>query len=706
MDQDLLDEIMTKVQEFVANNNETGFRHLLGCFDKMYYNSDGGIDDQLYDQIVDIYDKHFSIGKKTYHQLKGVGATATKNVDTRKDVKLPYHMGTILKFSAMLVGGKKVKGVAGTNSLMSTVKSDWRRKPTDYERKFQSWKDKYPGPYTLEGKADGISCLLIYSKKNGKVTKNIYTRGTGTTGKDVSRYLGTKGFKFIPNIDDDLVVRGELVMRYSVWKRKYSNDFSNPRNIVSGFVTRKKLASVDPRDIEFVAYEMLLPRTFTRFEQIQELKNLGFVTVETTQVTKQQLTQTNLFSTLMDFRDKSPYDIDGLVVFDDSKVRPVSKTEVLASAFAYKVNVQTAVVEVVGVEWNPSTTGALKPVVIYKPVTIGRKMPDGSIVGAEYRRATAFNANFIKQNKIGKGSELLIVRSGDVIPHIEQCMKKAKKADLPDVAHAPNPKYEYIGHPKIEYEWGDGANRRSTMDIFTINEMDETKIQRLDLFFSGGRSKRGMNVKGLAKKTLELLFKNGFQTITSILQASEDDLKLIGMGDKTAKNVTKEIKKVLFTQPVDLARLMGATQIFPHARGRTVQKILNVYPDIMTKKYKKLQNVHGVGQDTLDSFLKALPKFKQFLVENPQITYKANTTVTVTGPLNGKTFVFTGTMASMKRADAQELVKISGGKNAETINSKVTHLVIGDKGGGGSKATKATNLGITIISETDFVGLF
>lgn len=704
MDQDLLDEIMTKVQEFVAAKNEEGLRSLLGCFDRMYYNSTGGIDDQLYDQIVDIYDKHFSKGKG-YHQLKGVGAASTASVDTRKDVKLPYHMGTILKFSAMLVGGKSVKGASGVNAPISTVKSDWRRKPTNYEKKFNAWKDKYPGPYTLEGKADGISCLLIYSKKNGKVTKKIYTRGTGTTGKDVSRYLGANGFKFIPDIEDDLVVRGELVMRYSIWKRKYSNDFSNPRNIVSGFVTRKKLAGVDPRDIEFVAYEMLLPRTFTRYEQIQELKNLGFVTVETTQVTKQQLTQTNLFNTLMDFRDKSPYDIDGLVVFDDSKVRPVSKTEVLASAFAYKVNVQTAIVEVVGVEWNPSTTGALKPVVIYKPVTIGRKMPDGSIVGAEYRRATAFNANFIKKNKIGKGAELLIVRSGDVIPHIEQCIKKAKKADLPDVAHAPNPKYEYIGHPKIEYEWGDGTNRRSTLDIFTVDEMDETKIQRLDLFFSGGRSKRGMNVKGLAKKTLELLFNNGFQTITSILQASEDDLKAIGMGDKTAKNITKEIKKVLFTQPVDLARLMGATQIFPHARGRTVQKILDVYPDIMTKKYKKLKDVHGVGQDTLDAFLKALPTFKKFLKDNPQISFEANTTVVVSGPLNGKTFVFTGTMATMKRADAQKIVTDNGGKNADTITGKVTHLVIGDKGGGGSKATKATKLGITIISETEFFNM-
>ena len=138
---------------------------------------------------------------------------------------------------------------------------------------------------------------------------------------------------------------------------------------------------------------------------------------------------------------------------------------------------QTAIVEVVGIEWSSSSDNALKPVVIYKPVTIGREMLDGSIVGAKYRRATAFNAGFVKKHKIGPKSKLLIVRSGDVIPHIEQVIKSTK-ADMPNTERKPNSEFEYKGHKKINYTWGDG-DTQSKLDIFADEVLDATKIKRI-----------------------------------------------------------------------------------------------------------------------------------------------------------------------------------------------------------------------------------
>jgi len=640
------------------------------------------------------YDSKFG-KKKTYHQKKGVGAKGVASTDTRKDVKLPYYMGTVNKFSAMMVDADK--GL-----------SKWRSKPVNYEKKFNAWKKKYPkGPYTIEGKADGISCLLIYEKKNGTIKRTIYSRGTGKTGKDLSRYIQNlrDGFNLIPSGDDfdfppenKIVIRGELVMRYRVWKRKYSDDFSNPRNIVGGFVTKKTNSGVSTRDIEFVSYEKLVPRNETRFDQIKTLKRMGFATVEVSQLTKNSdLTEKNLFKILKSFRKKSPYEIDGLVVFADDKVRKVSDKEVLDSAFAYKVNAQTAIAEVVGVEWSSSTTNALKPVVVYKPVTIGRVMEDGSIVGALYRRATAFNANFIKKNKIGPGAKLLIVRSGDVIPHIEQILKQGKP-DLPNKARAAQPKYNYKGHPEINFEWGDGKNRRSKLDIFA----------QMDLFFSGGRQKRGMNIKGIAKKTLRQLFQEGFDSITSILQASEEDLAEALGKPGVAANIKKAIDE-RFSTPVDLSQIMGASQVFPHVRTKTAAKIIAKYPNIMkmnAKELKKIKDVSGVGQDTLDGFADAMPGFKLFLRDNPQIKIasKSVTKKPTSNKLQGKIFVFTGTMDKMRREDAQNLVEDMGGKAPGTLKKNVDFLVIGDKGGAGKKKlTQAEKFDTPIISETDFL---
>ena len=721
MDQKLLDELVTKAQEYANNNDKKALADMLKCFDKMYYEPsfEGGIPDEIYEQLVDIYDEKF--GKdKTYHETKGVGGKNT-SIDTRKDVKLPYHMGTILKFVSAMLDPKK-----GTSAWSKPV----------YKRKFTAWKSEHPGPFTIEGKADGISCLLIYEKVNNKIKRTIYSRGTGTTGKDLSRYLDK--LSFIPSATDfdfpkgkKIVIRGELVMRNSVWKKKYSSVYANPRNIVGGFVTKKKHTGVDTSDIDFVAYELLVPRDKTRYEQITALREMGFVTVETTQLPKTQLTEPQLFEILKEFRRKSPYEIDGLVVFDDSKVRPVSKVDVLKSAFAYKVNMQTAVVDVVGVEWTSSTTNALKPVVIYKPVKIGRLMEDGTIVGGVYRRATGFNAKFIKQNKIGPGSKLLIIRTGDVIPYIGQILKdkrKNKVPDLPDKVGKPNPKYQYKGHGEIPFVWGDGQNRRSPMDIFATVELDNARIQKLDLFFSGGRQKRGMNIKGIAKKTIETLYNHGMTTITSILQASEQDIaKALGKkeeeGDKTSRNArvprkkgkkhTLKSKKAAnireaidekFSEPVDLALLMGATQLFPHARGRTVQKIVDKYPDILTNPPKKLEKVKGVGQDTLDGFLGALPKFKKFLKDNSQIkVYVKTSQPSPTGILSGKSFVFTGKMEAGTREEAQNLVRQLGGDTPGTLTKKVSFLVIGNLGGGGKKRTKAENYGVKIITEDDFL---
>ena len=712
MDEELLSEIMTRAHELVATKNKKEFTELLKCFDRLYYHhaeaAAEGIPDSFYDSLVEMYSANFG----DYQDIQGVGADGEKGINIRKDHKLPYFMGTVEKLSAYLKD-------AETQTTM------WRTKPVDYKRKFDNWKTKFPkGPYTVEGKADGISCLLIYEKtKKGKIKKTIYTRGTGDTGKDLSRYLPRPGkkrsdsFSLIPDgsnfkfpKEGKIVLRGELVMRYDVWYQKYKEEFANPRNIVSGFVTKKTAEGVSASDINFIAYELMVPRDKTRFEQIIQLEEMGFVTVMTEQIPKSQLTQKNLWSLLQKFRANTPYDIDGLVVFVDDKVRPVSKAAVLSSAFAYKVNAQTAIVDVIGVEWAPSSTGALKPRVIYKPKKIGRLMPDGEVVGALYRRATAFNAAFVRDNKIGPGAKLLIVRSGETIPHIDQVLK-ATKPDLPDHVSSPQPKYQYLGHQKIDFEWGSGG-KKSEFDIFSTTELPETKIRKLTLFFSGGRNARGLNIKGLAEKTIGKLYEAGFTTLTDILHVSVDEMKAAGLGKKNSPNFKAAIDD-RFREPIDLAVLMGATQIWPSAQVKTMRKILEMYPDIITNPPDHLEHVPGVDGQVTSTFLEYLPMFVKFLDDNPQISYvsEEEELPVEDGLLSGEKIVFTGTFEKINpetgknytRPALEKIAKAYGSETDDKINKTTTILVMGAKKPGGEKKLRdAAKFNVKVIGEHDF----
>ena len=148
MDEELLSEIMTRAHELVATKNKKEFTELLKCFDRLYYHhaeaAAEGIPDSFYDSLVEMYSANFG----DYQDIQGVGADGEKGINIRKDHKLPYFMGTVEKLSAYLKD-------AETHTTM------WRTKPVDYKRKFEKWKTKIPkGPYTVEGKADGIACLL------------------------------------------------------------------------------------------------------------------------------------------------------------------------------------------------------------------------------------------------------------------------------------------------------------------------------------------------------------------------------------------------------------------------------------------------------------------------------------------------------------------------------------------------------------------
>jgi DNA ligase (NAD+) len=749
MDNELYQEISTKVDELISEKDHTGLVKLLKCFDEMYYyHSDArnpGIPDAVYDEIVRKHDEIFSEEYGTYASIQGVGAKPVANEDVRKDYKLPYYMGTVRKVLAELVNQKPAP--CGVTEWEDDIqeRSFARYKNdalTEIKRDITKFKENKNLVFTLEGKADGISALLVFTKKGKKITRDLYTRGSGTKGKKLSRYLTARskkdrftgvpsGTNFTDWDNNKIVIRGELVMPYLIWKTKYqAQGYKNPRNIVSGIVNKvekKRDAEISPSDIHFVGYEILVPRKYTRFEQIQNLGKMGFFTVPVSRSTFKNLTQKNLWELFCEWRSSTPFELDGIVVFMDWKVRPVSDKEVDETAVAYKCNDQQAIVTVIGVSWAPASNGALKPTVFYKNTVLGRMMPDGEIVGAEYVAATAHNAAFIRDNEIGPGSKIRISRQGLTIPTVKEVVESTV-ADMPD--HVAKPKKtgrddrDYPGHPKYSYVWGDGSSvagkRRSVFDIFATEEQDETKIRLIEKFFRIPRKEStGMGVKGLAMKTIKKMYEAGYDTLTKAILLIKDDpdtLADVISSEKNAKKFNKELIKVLFENPVDLSQLMGATQFFPNARMRTVRKIVEEYPNILTNPPKKLKAIKGVAGDVLATFLDHLPRFLQFLQDTgikPEISEEPEA---VGDSLTGQNIMFTGKFAAkdpktgkqFTRTDVQNLAKKYGAKIASgsKITSKVTLLVVGDAAPGGRKEQDAKDKGVPVMSESDFLKQF
>jgi len=277
------------------------------------------------------------------------------------------------------------------------------------------WKLKYKGPYVLSAKLDGISGL--YSTENGE--EKLYTRGNGSVGQDISHLIPYLRLPKTP----DMTIRGEIIMKKSTFLEKYKDDFSNSRNLVAGLVNKKTIDPEKIKDIDFVAYEVIKP-VLKPSDQMKYLEDQDIIDV--IHDVKQDIDNSLLSEILVDWRDDYEYTIDGVIVSNDEIYDRTDKNPEHGFAFKMVLSDQVAESRVLNVLWSPSKDGYLKPRIQIEPVVLG---------GAKIEYATAFNAAFVEENKLGIGSLIKLVRSGDVIPHIMDVIEPAEKAKMPDVAY-------------------------------------------------------------------------------------------------------------------------------------------------------------------------------------------------------------------------------------------------------------------------------
>lgn len=517
--------------------------------DKYYSTNEPIFTDKTYDIILDILHKKDPNNK--YH--KKIGSSLSKI----NKVKLPFYMPSLDK-----------------------IKVD--------NKDFNKWINTYKGLYHISDKLDGISGLLHY--KNNKI--NLYTRGDGLNGMDISFLLDDiQGIKKAK----DIAIRGELILE----KKDVSKEMKNGRNTVSGIVNSKK-NNYDKniaKKIKFVAYEILQPK-YKVSEQINILNKLKFITPFNKLVKKLSIDELNKL--LLERKNKSLFDIDGLVI-KDNNIHNVVKGENPKYAFAYKtiLNDQIKQTKVIDIKWDISKDKILVPVIIFEKIQLG---------GVDIQKTTGFNAKFVKDNLLNKGSVIEIVRSGDVIPYINKIITKSK---------------DWL-KPNINYKWSE-----TNVDIVAVfdNKKDSKIYQEkyeivlITNFFNV------LKAPNISIGIITKLYNNKYNTIKKILNMKITDfLKIDGIKDKMANKLYNSIQTSM--KNVNLPTLMVATNIF--GKGWNIKKF-----DLLLKKipfnkliklnknqmFQQINSIKGFSNKSSKRFVDRINLFIKFLDNHKKIDF-------------------------------------------------------------------------------------
>jgi NAD-dependent DNA ligase len=629
------EEIIVKKIKELENNIELARKIPITILAKIikyatdkYYNTQVSIiSDELFDFLIDVLKERSPKNKV----LTQIGAPITEKIK----IKLPFHMGSL----------NKIKPGGGLNK----------------------WIEKNKGHYSISDKLDGISGLL--HKKGNKI--NLYTRGDGTYGTDISYLIPhIKSIK-IDKLPENISIRGELIISKIKFK-KYENTMANGRNMVAGIVNAKTFDPTIVNDIEFICYELI--ENIKHSEQINLLQSYGLKCVYNSILYE---LNDNILNKLLEKRKKeSEYEIDGIVIFDNN-IHPKNKSGNPDYGFAFKSlsSLEYADVQVIDIEWNLSKDGLIKPIVKIIPTKIS---------GVIISNVTGHNAKNIIDNKISKGSIIRIVRSGDVIPYIVEVIKFAPK----------------IQYPVIPYKW----NESGVDLIYDKNIEDEIAVEQL-LMKNLTNFFKKIGTKWIDENTIIKFINAGYLSIKEIIKATKDDLlELESFGEKMAEKIYNSIQESL--KDIELVDIMNGSNIFGNGFGKKkLGAILKVYPDIVDKKINKdklidmIKKIDGFDDKTAIKFSENIDEFCNFLKEL-NVTYENKfKEMKVGNKFKNMNIVFTG----FRDKELEEKIINEGGKIVTSVSKNTNLIICIDKNESSNKMDKAKNLNIKIMLKDEFI---
>ena len=554
--------------------------------------------------------------------------------------------------------------------------------------------------YIAEHKFDGLSIALIY--EDGVLVRGI-TRGDGTTGEDVTPNVRT--IRSIPlRIDKETLkkakvpasfeVRGEIMMTRKAFQALNRNQeesggkiFANARNAAAGAVRMLDSSITARRKLDFFAYYLLQegrPAFPKHSESLVALKSLRFRASEDWKLCM-GVEEVIAYCEAWDSqRQKLPYEIDGVVVKVNSvgiqnELGFTSKSPRWAIAYKYPARQETTLVKDIIVQVG--RTGTLTPVAVLEPVQIG---------GVTVSRSTLHNMDEVERLGVHIGDTVLVERAGEVIPHVLKVVKEGA-GRKPFVM------------PKTCPECGSKIHRvEGEVAYRCVNATCPAKRRESILHFAG---RHAMNIDGLGDKIVDqLVEKNLVKDMADLYSLKLDAVaELDRMAEKSAQNLIDEIAA---SKKNSLARLIYALGII-FVGERTAQ--------LLAKHFSSLQEFAAATEEQLIEVPEVGPKVASSIVEffsepaNRLLIKKlekagvrptAEKRVVKSDSLAGKSFVFTGGLTNRSREEAGEIVKQHGGQLVGSVSKKTSYVVVGTDPG--SKFDKAKELGVPILSETEF----
>lgn len=538
------------------------------------------------------------------------------------------------------------------------------------------------GGYYCELKLDGLAIELVYEKRILKVGA---TRGDGVVGENVTQNLKT--VEAIPlKLSQDVVVRGEVFITKKEFQRiQKTENYANPRNLAAGSIRQLDPAITASRKMDSYAYSLITDLGQKTHENEHKiLHQLGFKTNSHNKFCK-DLQEVQAFRDYWEkHRETLGYEIDGIVVqINDNvmfrKLGAIGKTP--RGAIAYKFSPREATTKLLNIIVSVGRTGTLTPVAVLEPVEIG---------GTTVSRATLHNEDEIKRLDVKIGDTVVVGRAGDVIPDIKKAITELRTGKE---KHFVFPKKCPACLEPIERSEGEVAYK-------CINKHCPA-IKREGMYHFV--SKSAFDIDGIGPKVIDALMDAGLvrDAADLFVLTKQDFLNLDRFADKSAENSVNAIQA---RKTIPLDRFIYALGI-PHVGSETAVDLARHFGTLEKISQATLENLESikdiggiVAKSIFDWFQhdKLLPKLKSaglkiLKTESSQKSQK----------LKDKTFVFTGTLDTISRESAEELVRSHGGDASSSVSRETDYVVIGSEPG--SKADRAKKLDVKIIGEKEFL---
>jgi DNA ligase (NAD+) len=597
------------------------------------------------------------------------------------------------------VGGKPREGfvkVAHVSRMMSLDNALNEAELRDFDRRVSDLLGGAPYRYVAELKMDGLSMAATY--RGGSFVQAI-TRGDGLVGEDVTENART--IRSLPLVVTTAMeafeVRGEAVMNRRAFERlnaerdeRSLSRFANPRNAAAGSLRVLEPQVTASRRLDYYAYFLLAggqPAVASHWQSLDELSRMGFKVNPHRRICAGVDEAIAFCSHWESRREELPYEIDGVVVKVDSVDQQralgyTAKAPRWAIAFKYPARQAVTAVEEIGVQVG--RTGALTPVAILKPVEVG---------GVTVSRATLHNEDEIARLGLAVGDEVVIERSGDVIPKVVR-VSALGSYRRPFAMPASCP----VCGGKVVREEGEAARR-------CINTNCPARLKESILHFA---SRTVMNIDGLGEALVDQLVDRGIvHGLADLYSVTIDQLATLDrMGPKSAANLIINIEKSRMSPlprviaalgirfvgertAVFLAVQFGSLDAIAAADATELQRAEEVGPKVAESVYHFFREKHN--RELVDRLRAAGLVFTYDFAHRPG------------GALEGLRFVLTGTLPTLTREEARSLIEAAGGKVAGSVSKNTNFVVAGD--GPGSKLEKAGKLGVRVIGEQDLLGM-